>query len=97
MTDVADRLVHSRSGLTYRVAQLAGAGLVAKEASAEDERSVIVALTPHGRELLAAPPPPAASVRSRGASAGASASASASAAAPARFPCRPMPARTRVS
>jgi DNA-binding MarR family transcriptional regulator len=52
MTDVADRLVHSRSGLTYQVAQLAERGLVAKESSPEDERSVVVALTPQGRELL---------------------------------------------
>jgi DNA-binding MarR family transcriptional regulator len=52
MTDVADRLVHSRSGLTYQVAQLAEAGLVAKEASPQDERSVLVALTAQGRELL---------------------------------------------
>ena len=53
MTDVADRLVHSRSGLTYQVSQLAGSGLVAKETSRQDERSVIVALTEQGRELLA--------------------------------------------
>ncbi|HET9171410.1 MAG TPA: MarR family transcriptional regulator [Actinospica sp.] len=52
MTDVADRLVHSRSGLTYQVAQLAESGLVAKESSPQDERSVVVALTPKGRELL---------------------------------------------
>jgi DNA-binding MarR family transcriptional regulator len=52
MTDVADRLVHSRSGLTYQVAQLAEAGLVAKAASPDDERSVIVSLTPKGRTLL---------------------------------------------
>ena len=52
MTDVADRLVHSRSGLTYQVGQLADAGLVAKEASPDDERSVVVSLTPKGRELL---------------------------------------------
>jgi DNA-binding MarR family transcriptional regulator len=51
MTDVADRLVHSRSGLTYQVAQLAEAGLVAKAPSPDDERSVIVFLTPHGRAL----------------------------------------------
>lgn len=52
MTDVADRLVHSRSGLTYQVAQLAERGLVAKESSPEDERSVVVAITPQGRGLL---------------------------------------------
>jgi DNA-binding MarR family transcriptional regulator len=52
MTDIADQLVHSRSGLTYQVSQLAESGLVAKESSPEDERSVVVALTPKGRELL---------------------------------------------
>jgi DNA-binding MarR family transcriptional regulator len=53
MTDIADRLVHSRSGLTYQVAQLADTGLVAKAPSPDDERSVIVSITPEGRALLA--------------------------------------------
>lgn len=52
MTDVADRLVHSRSGLTYQVAQLAEAGLLAKAPSPEDERSVVLSLTPAGQTLL---------------------------------------------
>jgi len=52
MTDVADRLVHSRSGLTYQVGQLAEIGLVAKAPSPDDERSVIVSITPEGRALL---------------------------------------------
>jgi DNA-binding MarR family transcriptional regulator len=52
MTDLADRLVHSRSGLTYQVTQLAEAGVLSKESSPEDERSVIVSLTPHGRDVL---------------------------------------------
>jgi DNA-binding MarR family transcriptional regulator len=52
MTDVADRLVHSRSGLTYQITQLADRGLVVKAASPEDERSVIVSLTPEGRAVL---------------------------------------------
>jgi DNA-binding MarR family transcriptional regulator len=52
MTDIADRLVHSRSGLTYQVAQLAKAGLVARAPSADDERSVNVTATPQGKELL---------------------------------------------
>ena len=52
MTDVADRLVHSRSGLTYQVGLLADLGLVAKAPSPEDERSVIVSITPKGRALL---------------------------------------------
>jgi DNA-binding MarR family transcriptional regulator len=53
MTDIADRLVHSRSGLTYQAGQLADAGLVARAPSPDDERSVIVSITPQGRALLA--------------------------------------------
>ena len=52
MTDIADRLVHSRSGLTYQVTQLAKAGLVTREPSSDDERSVIVTATPQGQALL---------------------------------------------
>jgi DNA-binding MarR family transcriptional regulator len=52
MTDTADRLVHSRSGLTYQVGQLTDAGLVTKAPSPDDERSVIVSITPQGRALL---------------------------------------------
>jgi DNA-binding MarR family transcriptional regulator len=52
MTDVADRLVHSRSGLTYQVGLLADLGLVAKAPSPDDERSVMVSITPQGRALL---------------------------------------------
>jgi DNA-binding MarR family transcriptional regulator len=52
MTDIADRLVYSRSGVTYQVAQLAEAGLVTRTPSAEDERSVIVTATPAGQALL---------------------------------------------
>jgi DNA-binding MarR family transcriptional regulator len=52
MTDIADRLVHSRSGLTYQVAQLVKAGLVTRTPSSDDERSVIVTVTPEGRALI---------------------------------------------
>ena len=52
MTDVADRLVHSRSGLTYQVGLLADLGLVTKAPSPDDERSVMVSITPQGRALL---------------------------------------------
>jgi len=52
MTDVADRLVHSRSGLTYQATQLQKAGLLIREPSADDERSTVVVLTPSGRDLL---------------------------------------------
>jgi DNA-binding MarR family transcriptional regulator len=52
MTDIADHMVHSRSGLTYQVAQLAKAGLVTRTPSSDDERSVIVTATPQGQALL---------------------------------------------
>src|SRR5882757_1396881 len=52
MTDVADRLVHSRSGLTYQVARLAEAGLVARAPSPDDERTVNISLTAAGRAVL---------------------------------------------
>ncbi|MDF2580215.1 MAG: MarR family transcriptional regulator [Microbacterium sp.] len=53
MTDIAARLVHSRSGLTYQVGQLEKAGLVVRAASAADERGVDVTLTEKGASLLA--------------------------------------------
>ncbi|TYL54039.1 MarR family winged helix-turn-helix transcriptional regulator [Agromyces mariniharenae] len=53
MTDLADRLVHSRSGLTYQVDRLEQAGLVARVPSEQDERGVNVTLTPTGAAVLA--------------------------------------------
>lgn len=52
MTDLADGLVHSRSGLTYQVQVLQERGLVTRAASPDDERGVVVALTPAGRDVL---------------------------------------------
>lgn len=52
MTALADRLVHSRSGLTYQVARLEEEGLVVRGPSADDERSVNVTLTAEGGALL---------------------------------------------
>ena len=52
MTDLADGLVYSRSGLTYQAAQLEKRGLVTRTPGADDERSVEVTLTPAGREVL---------------------------------------------
>ena len=52
MTDLADGIVLSRSGLTYQVGRLEGAGCVARSASPDDERSTIVELTPAGRQLF---------------------------------------------
>ncbi|MET4158466.1 MarR family transcriptional regulator [Agromyces sp. PvR057] len=52
MTDLADRLVHSRSGLTYQVDRLEQAGLVARAPSPQDDRGVNVTLAPKGAALL---------------------------------------------
>ena len=52
MTDLADSLVYSRSGLTYQAAQLEKRELIIRTPGADDERSVEVALTPSGRDLL---------------------------------------------
>ncbi|MGT2425587.1 MarR family winged helix-turn-helix transcriptional regulator [Amnibacterium kyonggiense] len=52
MTAIADRLVTSRSGLTYQAQQLEKRGLIDRTPSPEDERSTNVALTPQGTELI---------------------------------------------
>ncbi|ACU75358.1 transcriptional regulator, MarR family [Catenulispora acidiphila DSM 44928] len=52
MTDLADTVIHSRSGLTYQAAKLETAGLLRRESSPHDERSVTAAITDQGRELL---------------------------------------------
>lgn len=52
MTAVADRLVHSRSGLTYQAQQLEKRGLLTRGPSPDDERSTVVALTPAGTDLI---------------------------------------------
>jgi DNA-binding MarR family transcriptional regulator len=52
MTDLADGVVYSRSGLTYQAAQLEKRELITRTPGADDERSVEVALTPSGRDLL---------------------------------------------
>jgi DNA-binding MarR family transcriptional regulator len=53
MTDLADGVVYSRSGLTYQAGLLDRRGLVTRSPSTDDERSVIVAVTPTGRDLVA--------------------------------------------
>ena len=52
MTDLADRLVHSKSGLTYQVDRLEQRGLVARVPSPQDERGVNVTLSPKGAAVL---------------------------------------------
>lgn len=52
MTELADRLVTSKSGLTYQVTQLERAGLVARRTCPSDVRGVIAQLTDRGMEVL---------------------------------------------
>ncbi len=52
MTELADKLVTSKSGLTYQVTQLERAGLVARRSCPSDVRGVIAELTDQGREAL---------------------------------------------
>lgn len=52
MTDLADTVLHSRSGLSYQAAKLEDAGLLRREPAPEDERSVTAVVTDQGRELL---------------------------------------------
>jgi DNA-binding MarR family transcriptional regulator len=54
MTDLADGVVYSRSGLTYQAQTLEARGLVTRTPSADDERSVTVTITAEGRAVLAA-------------------------------------------
>jgi DNA-binding MarR family transcriptional regulator len=52
MAELALALVASRSGLTYQVSQLEKAGLVRREACADDERGILAVLTPQGEQAL---------------------------------------------
>jgi DNA-binding MarR family transcriptional regulator len=52
MTDLADGVVYSRSGLTYQAGLLEKAGLVTRSPSADDERGITVTITEAGRALL---------------------------------------------
>ena len=52
MTDLADGVVYSRSGLTYQAGLLEKAGLVARAPSVDDERSVTVTITDAGRSRI---------------------------------------------
>ncbi|OLT53299.1 MarR family winged helix-turn-helix transcriptional regulator [Cellulosimicrobium sp. CUA-896] len=53
MTDLADGVVYSRSGLTYQAQTLEKRGLVTRSPSPDDERSVTVTITDAGRAVLA--------------------------------------------
>jgi DNA-binding MarR family transcriptional regulator len=52
MTDLADGVVYSRSGLTYQAGLLEKAGLISRGPSPEDERATLVTITDGGRALL---------------------------------------------
>ncbi len=52
MTDLADGVVYSRSGLTYQAGLLDKAGLVTRRQSEDDERSVTVTITDAGRDMV---------------------------------------------
>ncbi|WP_255252661.1 MarR family winged helix-turn-helix transcriptional regulator [Curtobacterium sp. 'Ferrero'] len=53
MTELADGVVISRSGLTYQVGLLEKVGLVVRRPAVDDDRGVTVALTRAGRARLA--------------------------------------------
>ena len=52
MTDLADGVVYSRSGLTYQAQLLEQRGLVTRAPSPDDERGITVTLTDEGRAVL---------------------------------------------
>ncbi|ONI74274.1 MarR family transcriptional regulator [Kribbella sp. ALI-6-A] len=52
MTQLADGVVYSRSGLTYQAGLLEKAGLITREPSPDDERATLVTITDHGRALV---------------------------------------------
>jgi DNA-binding MarR family transcriptional regulator len=52
MTELADGVVYSRSGLTYQAGLLEKAGLVTRAPSRDDERSMTVTITAAGRARL---------------------------------------------
>ncbi|GAA2059174.1 MarR family winged helix-turn-helix transcriptional regulator [Williamsia deligens] len=52
MTDLADRVVYSRSGLTHQASLLEKAGLIARSPSPDDQRATIVEITESGRDRV---------------------------------------------
>jgi len=53
MTELADEVVYSRSGLTYQAGQMENAGLVQRRPSPDDDRGVTLSITDAGRARLA--------------------------------------------
>jgi DNA-binding MarR family transcriptional regulator len=52
MTQLADGVVYSRSGLTYQAGLLEKAGLITRGPSPDDDRATLVTITGRGRDLL---------------------------------------------
>ena len=52
MTQLADGVVYSRSGLTYQAGLLERAGLITRAPSPDDERATLVSITSDGRALF---------------------------------------------
>ncbi|WP_131742068.1 MarR family winged helix-turn-helix transcriptional regulator [Actinomadura roseirufa] len=52
ITELAELMITSRSGLSYQVAQLEKAGLLRRETSADDERRSMVVITEDGQRVL---------------------------------------------
>ncbi|MFG2088727.1 MULTISPECIES: MarR family winged helix-turn-helix transcriptional regulator [unclassified Spirillospora] len=52
MTQLADGVVYSRSGLTYQAGQLEKAGLVTRAPGRDDERATLVTITEDGLALF---------------------------------------------
>jgi DNA-binding MarR family transcriptional regulator len=52
MTQLADGVVYSRSGLTYQAGLLEKAGLITRAPSPDDERATLVAITEEGLALF---------------------------------------------
>jgi DNA-binding MarR family transcriptional regulator len=57
MTELADRLVTSKSGLTYQITQLERSGLVFRRSCTSDVRGVFAEITEEGLEVLRAAAP----------------------------------------
>jgi DNA-binding MarR family transcriptional regulator len=49
MTELADGVVYSRSGLTHQAGLLENAGLITREVSTDDKRATVVQITKAGR------------------------------------------------
>src|SRR5262245_17122315 len=52
MTQLADGVVYSRSGLTYQAGLLEKAGLITRSPGTDDERATVVTVTGSGRALV---------------------------------------------